>query len=68
MMSNCKYCNGEFFKVFENMSIKLDDGIMSIITRDKFSKSSFVGSLFVKFCPFCGRKLEKEVFDYWSSD
>ena len=55
-------------KVFENMSIKLDDGTMSIITKDKFSKSSFVGSLFAKFCPFCGRKLEKEVFDYWSSD
>ena len=22
----------------------------------------------INFCPFCGRKLEKEVFDYWSSD
>ena len=22
----------------------------------------------IKFCPFCGRKLEKPIFDYYSSD
>lgn len=63
----CKYCNGLAFKVFEPLSLRIKSDVMSVVYNHN-NGESFVGSFRIKVCPFCGRSLEKPVFDYYSSD
>ena len=66
--ANCKYCTDDesiFYSEKQSSYILRVEGYHWDEYNDRIEDHTDVE---IKFCPFCGRSLEKPTFDYYSSD